>query len=96
MTLAGKGCIGMNDWLAGEVSGGWVGVGGAGGNAEGGFVEVGTGSGLNEAAASNLGTANYGSITADSSATGGDGGDESAVHVPSAGTASSPPRYSEA
>ena len=58
---------------AGNSDGQAGGSGGAGGNAEGGFSEVGTASGIT-ATASNLGTATFGTIVADSSGTGGDGG----------------------
>ena len=69
IATGGRGGDGGNgDGLAG-------GSGGAGGNAVGGHVQVGTASGNGQAAADNLGTATYGSIIADTSATGGDGGD---------------------
>ena len=50
------------------------GDGGNGGDAEGGYIGIGTASGPDRATASNLGIATYASISANASATGGDGG----------------------
>jgi len=66
-TGGGGGDGGNGDSLSG-------GNGGAGGNAEGGGATVGTASGNGQAAGANLGTGSYGSIIANTSAWGGNGG----------------------
>ncbi len=67
----GNGGFGGN---GGNGDGGSGGNGGVGGNGFGGVVNIGTESGSGQSAAVNNGVGNYGSITADASAFGGDGG----------------------